>query len=144
MDKTKMRGASGFTLIELMIVVAIIGALAAVAAPKFGSLIRKANEGASKGNLALIRAAMMIYYGDLDGQYPATLTAMTVDGKYLGALPVAKTPNYHADSSVTFYQTGVNDKAGWSYNNTAGDANQGTVLVNCRHTDSKGTIWSSY
>ena len=89
----------GFTLIELMIVVAIIGILAAIAIPKFAELIRKSGEGSSKGNLGALRSALSIYYGDMEGQYPATLNGLTIAGKYLGTIPAAKTPNYHSDSS---------------------------------------------
>jgi prepilin-type N-terminal cleavage/methylation domain-containing protein len=144
MSKTKRWGASGFTLIELMIVVAIIGILAAIAIPKFASLIRKSGEGASKGNLGAIRSALSIYYGDMEGQYPQAMTALTINAKYLSALPVAKTPNYHADSSAQNNATTSNDAGGWNYDNVAGDPNLGTVLVNCTHTDTKGTLWTSY
>jgi prepilin-type N-terminal cleavage/methylation domain-containing protein len=144
MNKTKRWGASGFTLIELMIVVAIIGILAAIAIPKFASLMRKSGEGASKGNLGALRSALSIYYGDMEGQYPQLMTALTVNGKYLSTLPVAKAPNYHPDSSVPSYNTGANDGGGWNYDNTAADANLGTVLVNCTHTDTKGTNWTQY
>src|SRR2546423_6277661 len=92
--------ASGFTLIELMIVVAIIGILAAIAIPKFASLIRKSSEGASKGNLGSIRSALSIYYGDMEGQYPTDMASLTVSGKYLANIPAAKAPNYHADTSA--------------------------------------------
>ena len=135
---------SGFTLIELMIVVAIIGILAAIAIPKFASLIRKSNEGASKGNLGSIRGALSIYYGDLEGQYPNDLTSLTLSGKYLSAVPQSKAPNYHTDVSTTYNQTTANDAGGWTYNNTTGDANMGTVWVNCTHTDTKGSIWTAY
>ena len=134
----------GFTLIELMIVVAIIGILAAIAIPKFAELIRKSSEGASKGNLGAVRSALSIYYGDMEGQYPADLPALTVSGKYLSAIPVAKAPNYHADSSAVVDQTLANDAAGWSYNDTVGNANFGTLWVNCTHTDTKSSIWTSY
>ena len=144
MNKTKKWGASGFTLIELMIVVAIIGILAAIAIPKFASLIRKSSEGASKGNLGAIRSALSIYYGDMEGQYPATVESLTSGGKYLSTIPSAKAPNYHSDASGITYQTTSNDGAGWSYNNTNANANQGTILVNCTHTDTKGTVWTVY
>jgi prepilin-type N-terminal cleavage/methylation domain-containing protein len=136
--------ASGFTLIELMIVVAIIGILAAIAIPKFAELIRKSNEGASKGNLGSIRSALSIYYGDMEGQYPADMAALTVAGKYLSTVPNAKVPNYHADVSAVLAAIAPNDGAGWVYNNTSTDPNLGTVWVNCTHTDTKGTIWSAY
>jgi prepilin-type N-terminal cleavage/methylation domain-containing protein len=144
MNKTKKWGASGFTLIELMIVVAIIGILAAIAIPKFASLIRKSSEGASKGNLGAIRSALSIYYGDLEGQYPATVESLTVGGKYLSSIPAAKAPNYHSDSAGVTYGVSADDAGGWNYNNTNAEANQGTILVNCTHTDTKGTVWTVY
>ncbi len=129
-----------------MIVVAIIGILAAIAIPKFAELIRKSGEGASKGNLGSIRSALSIYYGDLEGVYPAQLAALTISGKYLSAVPTAKTPNYHADSSVETngLLSAANGNGGWWYNNTLGDANVGGVLINCLHTDTKGSVWTSY
>src|SRR3954465_10374062 len=97
MTKLKELSKKGFTLIELMIVVAIIGILAAIAIPKFANLIRKSSEGASKGNLGSIRSALSIYYGDMEGQYPSDMASLTVAGKYLAAVPASKAPNYHGD-----------------------------------------------
>ena len=139
---------TGFTLIELMIVVAIIGILAAIAIPKFAELIRKSGEGASKGNLGSIRSALSIYYGDMEGQYPTQIAGLTVAGKYLAVVPNAKTPNYHADTSGEVDGTLAVDDAvntgQWAYDNIIGDTNMGNMLVGCTHTDTKGTIWTTY
>ena len=145
MKTTKKR--LGFTLIELMIVVAIIGILAAIAIPKFAELIRKSNEGSSKGNLGAIRSALSIYYGDLEGQYPAALDSLTISGKYLTSIPKSKAPNYHSDVSTISQDSGVlsiTNAGGWAYVNAPGDANFGTLWVNCTHTDTKGTVWTAY
>ena len=141
-----MSRKNGFTLIELMIVVAIIGILAAIAIPKFAELIRKSSEGASKGNLGALRSAMSIYYGDLEGIYPASVDALTIGGKYLGQIPPARAPNYHPDSSVTtlFSVSGISDAGGWAYMDLVTNANMSNVYVNCSHTDTKGTIWTAY
>lgn len=64
------RKQKGFTLIELMIIVAILSILVAIALPKFSSIVQKAQEGRTKGNLASFRAAIDIYYGDNDGYWP--------------------------------------------------------------------------
>src|SRR5436853_4127680 len=97
----------GFTLIELMIVVAIIGILAAIAIPKFSQLITKGNEANTKGNLGAIRSALSIYYGDTEGFYPSdTMQSLSFSGKYMNAIPVAKYPSVtnfnpgHADAST--------------------------------------------
>ncbi|OGS00668.1 MAG: hypothetical protein A2V88_07230 [Elusimicrobia bacterium RBG_16_66_12] len=141
------KSKKGFTLIELMIVVAIIGILAAIAIPKFAELIRKSSEGASKGNLGSLRSALSIYYGDMEGQYPFAASALTISGKYLTAIPVAKAPNYHSDLSTEVDGSAVtapNNAGGWWYMNTITDANVGSVLVNCTHTDTKGSVWTVY
>ena len=143
-SKSKKFGASGFTLIELMIVVAIIGILAAIAIPKFAELIRKSGEGASKGNLGAVRSALSIYYGDMEGQYPDNMAALTLNGKYLQTVPNAKAPNYHADASGITLGTGSGDGAGWLYNNVIGNTNIGNAQINCTHTDSKGSVWTNY
>jgi prepilin-type N-terminal cleavage/methylation domain-containing protein len=136
----------GFTLIELMIVVAIIGILAAIAIPKFAELIRKSNEGSSKGNLGAIRSALSIYYGDMEGLYPVELASLTLNGKYMASIPKSKAPNYHPDSSEvsTGSANAVTDAGGWAYDNVPSDANFGTLWVNCSHTDTKGSSWTTY
>ena len=146
MRKSNVTGKakSGFTLIELMIVVAIIGILAAIAIPKFADLIRKSNEGATKGNLGSVRSALSIYYGDQEGLYPQTPYALTLNGDYMSKIPKAKTPSYHGDSSGMTLQISATDQGGWGYNNVTSDPNFGNLWVGCSHTDSKSTMWSSY
>lgn len=140
----------GFTLIELMIVVAIIGILAAIAIPKFADLINKSKEGATKGALSSIRSAIQVYYGDNEGWFPAdTLGVLTVQSKYINSISVAKLPGTnHADSNavlavVTSTYTGAGlgqDVGGWAYFNNPLTPNVwGNFIVNCIHEDIKGT-----
>ncbi len=118
--------------------------LLSVASPMFTGFVRKSNEGASKGNLLVIREALKKYRGDMSSRHPATLDVLTVGGKYLSKIPLAKAPNYHNDSSMIHYGTKSDDAGGWLYDDVAGDAYFGMVWVNCTHTDTKGSVWTSY
>jgi prepilin-type N-terminal cleavage/methylation domain-containing protein len=141
------RRRGGFTLIELMIVVAIVGILAAIAVPKFAELIRKSSEGASKGNLASVRSALTVYYGDMEGQYPAQVSALTLAGKYLTLVPRSKIPSYHAETSAEtdgVISAAAADAGDWYYDNVVGDSGEGTLIVDCTHTDTQGLVWTSY
>ena len=136
-----------------MIVVAIIGILAAIAVPKFADMIRQSKEGATKGNLGSIRSAFSVYYANTEGQLPASLAAMTINGGYMSVLPVSVVPYYHDDSSIenavcpgilfgppdlAIWGCG-GDLGGWAYNSSAD-----IIAVNCTHTDSKGREWSLF
>ena len=56
------KGSSGFTLIELVMVIAIIGILSSIALPKFFDLQTSAKIAATKGNLGALRSVLAIKY----------------------------------------------------------------------------------
>ena len=76
----------GFTLLELIIVVAIIGILATIALPRMKDAPRRAAEAVLKADLRAMRDVIDQYYGD-KGHYPPSLEAL-VDENYLRKVPV--------------------------------------------------------
>ena len=146
-----MRKQKGFTLIELMIVVAIIGILAAVAIPKFADMLEKAREGATKGNVGGIKSAVSIYYGDNTGWFPFSITD-TIFKNYLALIPPVKVTGHKGvanklsgtmttvtEVNETTYNAIATDTDGWKYNRASGD-----VWVRNSQTDTKGTVYSLY
>jgi prepilin-type N-terminal cleavage/methylation domain-containing protein len=68
--KTRLRKFNrGYTLIELMLVVTIMGLLSSVLSPKMDILLQKAHQSRTKGNLANLRSALAIYYTE-NNVYP--------------------------------------------------------------------------
>lgn len=135
------KSKKGFTLIELMIVVAIIGILAAIAIPRFASMLEKSREGATKGNLGALRSAVSIYYGDKEGTWPVDLT--TSFSTYLTPIPAAKATPLGNVSTVTLSTAAPTATGtGWSYCTTGSE--QGNVWCNSNATDSKGSSFTTY
>ncbi|GAB6100349.1 hypothetical protein JCM16358_22280 [Halanaerocella petrolearia] len=71
--KTLATREEGFTLIELMIVIAVIGTLAGIAIPQFGGVRDKADIAAVKSDLRNIQAGLEMYNAE-EGEYPASLS----------------------------------------------------------------------
>jgi general secretion pathway protein G len=86
MNELPGRRQSGFTLLELIIVIAIIGILATIAMPALRNVPVRAKESVLKMDLRTLRDMIDQYYGD-KGRYPTSLSAL-VDEGYVRALPV--------------------------------------------------------
>ena len=84
MDMTPLR--RGFTLIELMVVMAIIAVLLTIAAPRYFNHLDRAREATLRQTLAVVRDAIDKFHGDTSS-YPESLEEL-VTKRYLRAAPL--------------------------------------------------------
>jgi MSHA pilin protein MshA len=131
----------GFTLIELVIIIVILGIIAAVAIPKYVDMVTEAKKSAGKGALGGMRSAISIYYANTalttgTAIWPPIDSVRSVGTVMIQAMP--KNP-YQSDSNapdsiVTGVTKGtiVGIRGGWAYRAATGEVwlNTNTVGEN--------------
>ena len=142
-----LKSNKGFTLIELVVVIAILGILAGIAIPRFMDATATARGAKIVADLRTIDSAIMMYNAKT-GSFPTTADALKSDDntktpayfKLLASWPVPPT----GTAKITI-QSGTDagkqatidaaKAAGYTLNTTAGDANQGRALYNAHTVD---------
>jgi general secretion pathway protein G len=140
------RGSKGFTLVEILIVVIILGILAAIVIPQFTQASSEARLSNLKTNLQTIRSQLLLYKTQHNEAYPATSfssqmttysdisggTATSPDsthsfGPYLQAVPLNPISNSNVSNTIrmvtgagTTFSAPAAD-AGWYFNSTTGE-----------------------
>lgn len=133
MNTFKQKAQRGFTLIELMIVVAIVGILAAVALPAYQSYMKKAAYSEVIVGMSSIKTAIDVCYGenndlagcDTAGELGVTLPSGQTDAALASVAltattaAITATPNAYkgiaAADTCVLTPTGANGKLTWQY-----------------------------
>lgn len=151
---------SGFTLVEILIVVAILGILAAITIPAFQGHVLEARESAAKANLQILRNVIEVYAAQHDGIPPGYrngdpsdaiantyLTEQLIEtGNYLSDFPKNPFNNYKLISLVQNGQDFPTEPTppeappfGWIYK-----AETRNIRLNYEGTDKNGIRYFDY
>ena len=105
-----MNSKRGVTLVELLIVVLILGALAAIAIPRLSQSAETTKKNACKTNIDLINSQIELYAAENDGTYPTNLTTITNSTTYFPDGP-PQCPVTDANYPTTLANNRVDDSA---------------------------------
>lgn len=126
---------TGFSLIELVVVVLILGIIAAVAAPRAFDTESEARQSSTKSSLKIIRQAIELHKAR-QGVYPPAATLSTALKPYIrGRFPKVLVGNKKNANVVPSTQSPITvpeaNKAGWAYNEATGEfvINQTTYIT---------------
>ncbi len=122
---------SGFTLLELLVVMTIIGILAAIAVPALRDSPQRAREATLKEDLFTLRSVIDQYHGD-KGNYPADLQTLVTDG-YIRKIPLDPMTK-SADTWLVAFEE-ASEQAATDASGTAAPATPGVIDV---HSGSPG------
>ena len=140
------RNQRGFTLVELMIVVIIVGILAAVAIPMYQGATERAKASEAVAALGTIRGAMRVYYAEHGTYVNASFTdgAQVTNGNILDVSDTDLLGRYFSTECYTF--NGIPTANAYSItcngaNSTASYASEVATIV--RSIDQNGTVTNS-
>ncbi|HEX8525331.1 MAG TPA: prepilin-type N-terminal cleavage/methylation domain-containing protein [Tepidisphaeraceae bacterium] len=157
-SRAARRSNKGFTLVEILIVVIILGILASIVVAQFTNVRGSTSDTALKDNLRWMRSAILLYqaehgsfptlanfqgqmtsFTDLQGSVSATRDATHKYGSYMLSLPPLPIGVQKGQSAVTGTTYAAN--YGWQYDETSG-----TIRPNCQdsETDADGTAYNTY
>lgn len=114
---------SGFTLVELVVVILILGIIAAVAAPKMFDTAGDARNNSTRHSLAVVRDAIELHRAQ-NGSYPLAASLATDLKPFLkGPFPTSQVGNINANVFASAADPIVVGGAGegWAYNETTGE-----------------------
>ena len=142
-----IKNTKKLNIMEIIIALLIILFLTLVLYPKFLNIIRKSSEATTRANLTALRAAIAVYYGDNEGQFPSeniTEELLGNDGKYIKYIPEVYCPPYtNPTNEITTKPTGNSGK--WAYQvEDSADRQAGELWIDCDHKDSNGVVWNTY
>jgi MSHA pilin protein MshA len=125
---SRIRSHSGFTLIELIIIIVVLGILAAVAIPKYQDITNEAKAAACKGALGSLRSGVSIYYATQiiktgSPVWPPIDSLRNVGTVIIQSLPANPYQLNAPDSIVTGVTKGtiVGTRGGWAYKPSTGE-----------------------
>lgn len=109
-----MRKQNGFTLVELLVVVAVIAVLAVIAIPRYVNFTEEAKISTLQSNHRTLGFAYINYLATHDGAPPADITALyayasNINGSSLDGSPAGATYQLHGDGTLISTLTGLRD-----------------------------------
>jgi prepilin-type N-terminal cleavage/methylation domain-containing protein len=122
---------SGFTLIELVIIIVVLGILAAIAIPKYQDISSDAKEAACRGALGGLRSGVTIFYANQavttgTATWPTAVNMNTIGSvmeQEIPKNPYCDDADYPDSIVLTAAARGtlVGTDCGWAYNETTGE-----------------------
>ena len=129
MVRSRKHTRDAFSLVELVVVVLILGVIAATAAPRMFDTANEARVSSTKASLAVLRDAIVLYEAQNGVNAPAATLAVALEPFLKGPFPVVQLGANQNSNVVASSQDPITAPeaggAGWAYNETTG-----SIVVN--------------